>query len=262
MTNLLLQIGGTKLIFSIILACGVWVVHRRVGRCAVSYPLWLLVLVALLAPAVVSLPVFPAVGSGAAGSSGMSPGAVGALLVLLWVVGTAVLLGWTLLRAFRFQRTLRRAAQLAPAELQHQAAEIGHNLGMARVPEIHTTSARVSPMVWWTGGKVRVLVPRFPARSARPERPASDPRPRTRARAPPGLPGPMAGVAGLFGLLVEPGGLVGPPPAPRRRGVVLRRAGSGRAEVQPPELRQVAAASDRTDVGVEDHPRPRVCERR
>ena len=161
MTNLLLQIGGTKLIFSIILACGVWVVHRRVGRCAVSYPLWLLVLVALLAPAVVSLPVFPVVGSGAAGSSGMSPGAVGALLVLLWVVGTAVLLGWTLLRALRFQRSLRRAAWLAPSELQDQASEIGHNLGMTRIPEVHTTSARVSPMVWWTGGKVRVLVPRF-----------------------------------------------------------------------------------------------------
>ncbi len=161
MTNLLLQIGGTKLIFSIILACGVWIVHRGVGRCAVSYPLWLLVLVALLAPAVIALPVFPVVGSGAAGSSGMSPGAVGALLVLLWVVGTAVLLGWTLLRAWRFQRSLRQAAWVAPPELQRQAAEIGHSLGMTRIPEVHTTSARVSPLVWWAGGKVRVLVPGF-----------------------------------------------------------------------------------------------------
>ena len=161
MTNLLLQIGGTKLIFSIILACGVWVVHRRVGRCAVSYPLWLLVLIALLAPAVVALPVFPAVGSGASGSSGMSPGGVGALLVFLWVVGTAALLGWTLLRALRFQRSLKRAAWVAPPELQREAAEIGHSLGMTRIPEVHTTSARVSPMVWWTGGKVRVLVPQF-----------------------------------------------------------------------------------------------------
>ncbi|MCY4571175.1 MAG: M48 family metalloprotease [Gemmatimonadetes bacterium] len=161
MTNLLLQIGGTKLIFSIFLACGVWVVHRRVGRCAVSYPLWLLVLVALLAPAVVSLPVFPVAGSGAGGSSGVSPNEVGALLVLLWMVGTVGLLGWTLLRAVRFQRSLRKAAWVAPAELQREAAEIGRNLGMNRIPEVHTTSARVSPMVWWTGGKVRVLVPQF-----------------------------------------------------------------------------------------------------
>ena len=161
MTNLLLQIGGTKLIFSIILACGVWVVHRWVGRCAVSYPLWLLVLIALLAPAVVALPVFPVVGGGAAGPSGMSPGGVGALLVLLWMFGTAVLLGWTLLRALRFQRSLKRAAWVAPLELQRQAAELGRNLGMTRIPEVHTTSARVSPMVWWTGGRVRVLVPQF-----------------------------------------------------------------------------------------------------
>lgn len=161
MTNLLLQIGGTKLIFSIVLACGVWVVHRRVGRCAVSYPLWLLVLIALLAPAVVALPVFPAVGSGVAGASGMSPGGVGALIVLLWMAGTAALLGWTLLRALRFQRSLRQAAWVAPPDLQRQAAEIGRNMGMTRIPEVHTTSARVSPMVWWTGGKVRVLVPRF-----------------------------------------------------------------------------------------------------
>lgn len=161
MTNLLLQIGGTKLIFSIILACGVWVVHRRVGRCAVSYPLWLLVLVALLAPAVVALPVFPVVGSGTAGASGMSPAGVGTLLVLLWVVGTMALLGWTLLRAFRFQRSLKRAAWVAPRALQQEAEEIGHSLGMARIPEVHTTSARVSPMVWWTGGRVRVLIPQF-----------------------------------------------------------------------------------------------------
>lgn len=161
MTNLLLQIGATKLILSIILACGVWIVHRRVGRCAVSYPLWLLVLIALLVPAVVALPVFPAVGSGAAGASAMSPGALGALLVLLWMGGTAALLGWTLLRALRFQRSLGRAAWVAPPELQLEAAEIGHNLGMTRIPEVHTTSARVSPMVWWTGGKVRILIPRF-----------------------------------------------------------------------------------------------------
>ena len=161
MTNLLLQIGATKLIFSIILACGVWVVHRRVGRCAVSYPLWLLVLAALLAPAVVALPVFPAVGSGAAGLAGMSPSPVGALLVFLWMVGTAALLGWTLMRALRFQRSLKRAAWVAPPALQQEAAEIGRNLGMIRIPEVHTTSARVSPMVWWTGGQVRVLIPRF-----------------------------------------------------------------------------------------------------
>ncbi|MCY4571395.1 MAG: hypothetical protein OXF01_01235, partial [Gemmatimonadetes bacterium] len=60
MTGLLLQIGATKLAVSVVLAGVVWVIHRRVDRPAVSYPLWLLVLVTLLVPAVVSLPVLPA----------------------------------------------------------------------------------------------------------------------------------------------------------------------------------------------------------
>ena len=60
MSGLLLQIGATKLVVSVVLAGAAWIVHRRVGRPAVSHPLWLLVLVTLLVPAVVSLPVLPA----------------------------------------------------------------------------------------------------------------------------------------------------------------------------------------------------------
>ena len=159
MTELLLQVGVSKLIFSLVLACGVWIVHRRARRCAVSYPLWLMVLVALLAPAIVSIPVLP--GAGPTGSATGAAGQIGVLLVAVWLLGTGGLLGWTLLRALLFQRALRVAARLAPPELQREAADLGKNLGLARIPEIHTTRARVSPMVWWVGGRVRVLVPRF-----------------------------------------------------------------------------------------------------
>lgn len=38
---------------------------------------------------------------------------------------------------------------------------IGRDLGLVRIPELCTTDARVTPMVWWTGGKVRVLIPAF-----------------------------------------------------------------------------------------------------
>ena len=157
MTDLFLQIGGSKLALSLPLACAVWVVHRRVGRCAVSYPLWLLVLITLVAPAVVPLPILPA----AAGPGGGAGSGVGVLLVSCWLVGTGVLLAWSLLRAFHFQRSLRRASRVAAPEIQREAAEIGRNLGLARIPTVHTTGARISPMVWWTGGRVRVLIPRF-----------------------------------------------------------------------------------------------------
>ncbi len=180
MTGLLLQIGATKLAVSVVLAGAVWMVHRRVGRPAVSHPLWLLVLVTLLMPAVVSLPVLPeellapsTTGSAGApelmlaeGTSYQSTGPpLGAVappaLAFLWLVGTAGFLGWTLARTIRFRRTLARASRRAPASLQRQAAAIGRDFGLARIPEVHTTNARVMPMVWWTGGKVRVLIPAF-----------------------------------------------------------------------------------------------------
>ena len=92
-----------------------WAVHRRAGRPAVSYPLWLLVLVVV------------------------STGAPSA----------------------RWCHWLTRALRPAPAWLQRQAAVIGRDLGGVRIPELCTTDARVTPMVWWTGGKVRVLIPAF-----------------------------------------------------------------------------------------------------
>ena len=180
MTGLLLQIGATKLAVSVVLAGVVWIVHRRVDRPAVSYPLWLLVLVTLLAPAVVSLPVLPAKlaaplaipGVGASDvvlaegtsylSTGPAPGALAPpVLAILWLLGTTGFLGWTILRTIHFRRTLAKASRQAPASLQRQAAAIGRDLGLARIPDLHTTNARVMPMVWWTGGKVRVLIPAF-----------------------------------------------------------------------------------------------------
>ena len=181
MTGLLLQIGATKLAVSVVLAGLVWMVHRRVRRPAVSYPLWLLVLVTLLVPAVVSVPVLPAelvapVPAPGAGSDEVvlaeraipntSPDLrLGALaprgIAILWLLGTVGLLVWTPVRTIRFRRTLARALRTPPEWLQRLATEISQDLGLSRTPEVYTTGARVTPMVWWAGGQVRVLVPAF-----------------------------------------------------------------------------------------------------
>lgn len=180
MTGLLLQIGATKLAVSVVLACAVWIVHRSVDRPAVSCQLWLLVLVTLLVPAIVSLPVLPAelavpLPAPSAGASALvlaegasypstSPplGATAPQAVaMLWLLGTAGLLGWTLVRTIRVRRTLARVLRAAPAWLQREAAEIGRDLGLSRMPELNIADARVTPMVWWSGGKVRVLIPAF-----------------------------------------------------------------------------------------------------
>ena len=180
MTGLLLQIGATKLAVSVVLAGVVWVIHRRVDRPAVSYPLWLLVLVTLLVPAVVSLPVLPAEPTLTATAPAVSaPGivvpevatdpatgphpdtALQPVLAVLWLLGTAGLLGWTVVRTIRFRGTLKRAVRPAPSWLQRQAEAVGRDLGLSRIPELCTTNARVTPMVWWSGARVRMLIPSF-----------------------------------------------------------------------------------------------------
>ncbi len=191
MVDVLLQIGVAKLVVSVILAGLAWAVQRRWDHPTVAHSAWLVVLVALLLPAVVALPVLPG-GAGAAaeiaGDAGvaaeaaarvefgpassddvgsatsLSAGITGngkAALAIAWLVVAAVILGWTLARALRFRRWLKRTLAPAPPELRHEVVELGHRLDLARMPKAHTTSARVSPMVYWAGGKARLVIPTF-----------------------------------------------------------------------------------------------------
>ena len=191
MTDLLLQIGAAKLVVSVVLAGVAWVVQRRVAHPAVTHPLWLLVLVALLLPAVVAVPVLPG-GTGAVvaiDDGTVLPGEPDALsrvdnpghnlaapgtpfstwiagygkagFAMAWLVVTALLLGWTLVRTLRFRRWLARTSRPAPQELRVEVAEIGRRLNLARMPEVRITTARLSPLVCWIGGRVRLVIPSF-----------------------------------------------------------------------------------------------------
>ena len=195
MIDVLLQIGLAKLLVSCVLTGLALIVQRRVEHPAFIHRFWLLVLVALLLPAVVAIPVLP--GSAVAAAVGVDgvvlppdPTAQGpanpvtsalvepgppvaaritddakAGLVIMWLLGTALLLGWTLFRVLRFRHWLLRTSQPAPQELRDEVSAIGRRLGLVRTPALHTTSARVSPMVCWAGGRVRIVVPSFLLRS-------------------------------------------------------------------------------------------------
>ncbi len=80
-------------------------------------------------------------------------------LVLLWAIGSLVVLGWSLLRIVRFHRLLRQASLPAPVPVVKLAAELAGRLGLGRTPTVQLTGARMSPMVWWVGGRVRVILP-------------------------------------------------------------------------------------------------------
>jgi len=191
MVDILFQIGTAKLVVSVLLAGVAWGVQRRVGHPGVAHRLWLVVLVALLLPAVVALPVLPGGGGVAAvipeagtlageASAQVSPVATGderaevslpfnflvvdngkVVLVVLWLAVAALMLAWTLARALRFRHWLARTSLPAPRALRDEVAGIGRSLDLVRLPEVRTTTARVSPMVCWAGGRVRLVIPSF-----------------------------------------------------------------------------------------------------
>lgn len=177
MTDVILQIGASKLAISIGLAGLAWIAARRRGNPSLAHGLWLLPLAVLLVPPFVSIPVWsggvdPAGPVAAIGflEAQPKPSAAAMLvgwlraggkegLVWLWLAGTAAVLGWTLVRTLRFHRSLLSASQPAPSKVQRLAREVARRLGLGAAPTVYATRAQLSPMVWWAGGKVRVLLP-------------------------------------------------------------------------------------------------------
>lgn len=179
MTDVILQIGASKLVISIGLAGVAWIVARRPGSPSLAHGLWLLPLAVLLVPPLVSVPVWSA---GVDPVVPLAPVAISVphaeptpsawaillgwlgshgkeTLAWLWLVGTASVLAWTLGRTLGFHRSLARASETAPRAIQHLAGEVARGLGLGAVPTVYATRAQLSPMVWWAGGKVRVLLP-------------------------------------------------------------------------------------------------------
>ena len=81
-----------------------------------------------------------------------------AILAWTWCLGIAVLAASHAWRVLRFGRLLR-GAQSPPADVHRTAERIGRQLGLKRMPEILTLPVRLSPLVWFLGGRPRVILP-------------------------------------------------------------------------------------------------------
>ena len=182
MIDFFFQMGISNTCFSLALAIVAMVVSAKARRPQLAHLLWLLVFIKLLTPPIVTIPVVAihtqtdtlindhsvnaaqSIESDTHASSLATIWSVmldrgKAWLPPIWLLGSVVVFAFSMVRVCRFSRLLVAKSEAAPQELQAVAAKMARRLGMKRIPAICTTSARISPMVWWIGGKVRIVIP-------------------------------------------------------------------------------------------------------
>lgn len=177
MIDVLVQIGVTKLGISIALAAVALGTQTWLKRPIISHSLWVMVLAALLLPAVVTVP-FPGLivpgsvrtemlASGAAPDGGVAlftlasawGGLVKTTLVCVWLLGTGSVLAWSVARTVQARRLLASTSEPASPNLMRMAVTVAGKVGLVQMPTIHTTLAHVAPMVWWLGRRVHLVIP-------------------------------------------------------------------------------------------------------
>ena len=166
---------------SIALAALAYAVHRHGRFPALAHLLWVVVLIKVITPSllVLSVPLgAPAVMSqdvlasevAVLGSAAVAPSLLGqavslvgsigpAMLVLAWVLGSAIAVLASVRRMRDFGRLLAATSSRAPRPVEHLAASVGYELGLHSVPPVMVTRARVSPMSWWSRGRIRLVLP-------------------------------------------------------------------------------------------------------
>jgi beta-lactamase regulating signal transducer with metallopeptidase domain len=167
-TETLTQLAASNLLASLCLAIAAYAVHRRGRYPVLAHLLWVLVLVKIVTPPLLTFSMAPIAGlatlpSGAPAerlsitSAAIDVGVAG--LLLLWGLGSLLVLATSLWRIHRFDRLLRATSVAAPAEVQVIATQLAQRLDLRSTPAIFTTKARISPMTWWAGRGVRVVIP-------------------------------------------------------------------------------------------------------
>lgn len=198
MSDLLLSFGASNLLLSLVLAVGAWLVQRRGTSPWLAHLLWLLVLVKLVTPPLVTAPLFtvasdaaattssllddvslarttgaglaplPALGEGTplaatdpTPSSGPALSAVAISLALwVWALGSLAVLVLSFVRITRFVRRLRACSRPADDRLVRMAAHLAKRLGLRRAPRLVVVDADLAPLVWWLGGRTELVLPR------------------------------------------------------------------------------------------------------
>lgn len=80
------------------------------------------------------------------------------VLAWTWAIGIGLIASVHVYRLHRF-RGLLRAAHAPPAALSGMAERIARRLDLRRVPEVLMLPLRLSPLVWYVGGRPRLILP-------------------------------------------------------------------------------------------------------
>lgn len=75
-----------------------------------------------------------------------------------WLAGSLAWLVVTAVRVGRFREVVRDA-DLAPAELQFRVEDLADRIGLAHPPEVRVVSGVISPMVWAFFGPAKLILP-------------------------------------------------------------------------------------------------------
>ncbi len=178
MTSLLAQVAFSNLVLSALLAVLASLVHRRGRYPTLAHALWVLVLLKVVTPPIVVLPLLPGPDQAVTGDPSGTPAIAAAtglsvwealagwlagpgtsLLILAWAFGSGLVLVISVLRIRAFDRLVRSTSTDAPDDVLHLAAEAARRLGLRSAPTILLSSAHLSPLTWWLGRRVRIVLP-------------------------------------------------------------------------------------------------------
>ncbi len=201
MIESLFEIGISNAIISLAISAAAVLVGRFTNRPHLAHFLWLLVLAKLLMPAIIpvsynylpekistvsSAPLeMQTIALETEALSELQVGNVNSIafsdilpmaksfgltyLPMIWGLGILIALVWSLFRVLRFDRLLRSSAEKAPRSIYEMADELSKKLSLKKLPSINITNAEISPMVWWIGGKVKVVLPKSLISNMEPE---------------------------------------------------------------------------------------------
>jgi len=147
----------SNVVLASLLALAAWFVQCRLGRHAIARILWVLVLVKLVTPPLVTLPLGESSGamSCALGTCACGPhtqaqtfllGTLPWVLLAVWSAGAIVTVAIVWRRWIRFRRLIALAS-CVPPEWQSLATRLAARLSLRRVPRILAVPGRLPPLV-------------------------------------------------------------------------------------------------------------------